>query len=245
MEFQPATLVSSTYIAKGMRSMKFQMPENFSYKAGQHCDLRLTAPSGYQAQRSYSIASSPTSQDNLLEFGIQILDDGEVSSYLDSMTSGDQLEIKGPIGEHFILSEPVEDSTTPCTIWLIGAGSGVVPLMSMARYLYDTQPQHVDRVLLWSSHRKADAIPWEHEREVMSQTENSIDIKTFITRQMLPSSSYVTSRITEELLQKQVQAFKYPPDIYICGRTNFVESVASTLVDIGINSLQIKTERFG
>src|SRR4029078_2607616 len=99
-----------------------------SFMAGQHVDVRLTAPAGYQAQRSYSIGSAPESPDGVA-LVIEKLDEGEVSPFFhDVVQAGDDIEMRGPIGGHFIW-----DKADGGPILLVGGGSGVAPLLSMVR----------------------------------------------------------------------------------------------------------------
>ncbi|TAK57690.1 oxidoreductase, partial [Patescibacteria group bacterium] len=127
------TLVSSKMVAENVKSLTFEVPKWPGHKAGQHCDIRLTAEDGYQAQRSYSIANAPETGSTKVEFGVQILENGEVSPYLWNMTPGDKIEIKGPLGGHFVWSTEM-----PGPLVLIAGGSGIVPLMAMLR-------EHVNR----------------------------------------------------------------------------------------------------
>ncbi|WP_245258126.1 FAD-binding oxidoreductase [Afipia sp. 1NLS2] len=112
-----------------IKSFFFRLTEPFDYRAGQHVDVRLTAPDGYTAMRSYSIASAPSESD-VIELAIECLTDGEVSPFFHDVAQvGDTIELRGPLGGHFLWPGPTEKS-----VLLIGAGSGVVPLMAMIRY---------------------------------------------------------------------------------------------------------------
>jgi ferredoxin-NADP reductase len=123
-----ATLVESKMVASDVKSLTCDVADWVQHKPGQHYDIRLTAPDGYQAERKYSIASPPE-QIGQVEFGIQLLEGGEVSPYLFQIQPGEQVEIHGPIGGYFLW-----DVTMPGPLLLIGGGSGMVPLMCMLRH---------------------------------------------------------------------------------------------------------------
>lgn len=246
------TLVSSKMVAENVKSLTFDVPEWPQHKAGQHCDIRLTSETGYQAQRSYSIANAPEAGSTKVEFGVQILENGEVSPYLFALAVGDKVEIKGPLGGHFIW-----DTTMPGPLVLIAGGSGIVPLMSMLREhialettTLNATKSHVESsprpVRLLISARTKDKIPYFQELEYYKERHPNLKIYYTITENAPKSWGGFTRRVdkamlaevTDELLGKM-------PMIYVCGPTGFVEVVANTLVTIGFNSHEIKTERFG
>lgn len=221
VDWRIGTLIKSEQTASDIKSLFFEIPEWPGHAAGQHCDFRLTAETGYQAQRSYSLASVPDQK--LLEFGVQLLSDGEVSPYLWDMKPGDQIEIKGPIGGHFIWKPDMTGDLV-----LIGGGSGIAPLLSIYNHCLKTDPSR--QVTFIESARSAEKIMYyPHLKDILI---------TRFTEQ--------AGHIDETFLQKHLNPeVLHMPLIYICGPTPFVETVASILVTMGFNSHCIKTERFG
>ena len=203
---------------------------------GQHVDVRLTAPDGYRAQRSYSIASAP--RPGHLELTVEDLDDGEVSPYLsEELQPGDQLELRGPIGGYFTWTE--EDGGP---LLLVAGGSGIVPLMSMLRYRHEIGST-VPTTLLYSS-RAWDEIIYRDELEHFGD-EDGLRVIHTLTRSQPDGWDGYTRRIDAAMLE--AVAGNPPPNslAYICGPTPLVESVANGLVLLNYAAGQIKTERFG
>ncbi len=217
------TLRESKQTASDIKSLFFEIEGWEKHIAGQHCDFRLTAESGYMAQRSYSIASSPS--EKLIEFGVQLLKDGEVSPYLWEMKSGDQVEIKGPLGGHFIWTEQM-----PGPVILIGGGSGIAPLLSIYKAIRDHKSVKDREIIFIESARSSDKIMYYDELKNMLITRLTTD----------------EGHIDQEFLQKHTEKFLTAmPMIYICGPTPFVETAATAMVNIGYNPHLIRTERFG
>jgi ferredoxin-NADP reductase len=197
------------------------------HRAGQHVDIRLTAEDGYQAERSYSIASGP--DDGRLELTVERIEDGEVSPYLvDEVRPGDAFEVRGPIGGYFAW-DPAEGGP----LQLVGGGSGVVPLRSMLR----ARPQDVPARLIYSSRTLEDVI-YRGELEALGD-----DVVLTLTREQ--RDQLRTGRVDVELLREVGFPPEWDPRVFVCGPTSFVESVASGLVELGHPPAQIKTERFG
>jgi ferredoxin-NADP reductase len=204
--------------------------------AGQHLDVRLTAEDGYQAERSYSIASAP--EDERLELTVERIDDGEVSPYLtDELRSGDQLELRGPVGGHFTWR--VEDGGP---LLLVAGGSGLVPLMAMIRHRA-AHKATIDTRLLVSS-RSWDDLLYRDELSRMSG-EMGLTTEFTLTRSQPPSWSGFDRRVDAEMLTLIGPRVSEQPRIFVCGPTAFVESVADALVDIGHPPGSIHAERFG
>jgi ferredoxin-NADP reductase len=204
--------------------------------AGQHLDLRLTAEDGYQAERSYSIASAP--EDERLELTVERIDDGEVSPYLtDELRSGDQLELRGPVGGHFTWR--VEDGGP---LLLVAGGSGLVPLMAMIRHRA-AHKATIDTRLLVSS-RSWDDLLYRDELSRMSG-EMGLTTQFTLTRSQPPGWSGFDRRVDAEMLTLIGPRVSEQPRIFVCGPTAFVESVADALVDIGHPPGSIHAERFG
>jgi ferredoxin-NADP reductase len=198
--------------------------------AGQHVDVRLTADDGYQAQRSYSIASAP--EDEHLVLTVERLDDGEVSPYLtETLEPGDQLELRGPIGGYFVWDEPLGGP-----LLLVGGGSGVVPLRAMLRH-HRAIASEIPARLLYSARTRGDII-YGAELE-------DYDTTTTLTREQPEGWTGRTGRIDRDLLAEAAWAPAERPLVYVCGPTEFVEAVADALVMLGHPPDRIRTERFG
>ena len=204
--------------------------------AGQHIDVRLTAPDGYQAARSYSLAA-PTNDDKI-EITVQRVPDGEVSSYLaDEATSGDAVEVRGPVGGWFVW-KPGDSGP----VLLVAGGSGVVPLMAMIR-----SRDEVSRApfrLVYSVRTPEDRI-YAHELQRRATQDSGLDINFLYTRTAPEGETRSAGRVRAE----DLVAYGWPSDVeptcYVCGPTPFVETVADLLIDLGHNPTRIRTERFG
>ena len=204
---------------------------------GQHVDIRLTADDGYQAQRSYSIASPP--EDELIALTVVRLDDGEVSAYLHGeLRRGDHFELRGPIGGYFVWSLSVG---TP--LQLIGGGSGVAPLMAMLRHRERRDDQGA-AMLLYSS-RSVEEIIYREELEAMARRDRDVRIINTVTSRQPDGWRGYGRRIDKAMLAESCFPPKASPRSFICGPTPFVENAATLLVELGHDPLSIKTERFG
>jgi ferredoxin-NADP reductase len=213
------------------QSILLELPDWPGHLAGQHVDVRLTAEDGYQAQRSYSIASAP--EDGILMLTVERLDDGEVSPYLtDELRAGDQLELRGPIGGYFVW----EDGTGHPRLMVAG-GSGVVPFRAMLRHHRTTGGTAPVR-LLYSSRSLEDVI---YREELLGREE----VHVALTREWPPDWDGHRGRIDRELLDELAWPAEQRPLSYVCGPTGFVETVAQALVDAGHDPGRIRTERFG
>ena len=197
---------------------------------GQHVDVRLTAEDGYQAQRSYSIASAP--EDEHLVITVQRLDDGEVSPYLtETLVPGDELELRGPIGGYFVWREALGGP-----VLLIAGGSGVVPLRAILRHHQATASEIPVR-LLYSARTRDDLI---YHAELPDY-----DTVVTLTNEHSQDWNGRTGRIDAAFLTETAWSPTERPLVYICGPTGFVEAVADALVTLGHSQARIKTERFG
>jgi len=219
------------------KSLVLDVPDWAGHTAGQHVDIRLTAEDGYQAERSYSIASSP--EDRHLILTIERLDDGEVSPYLtDGLQRGDQLELRGPIGGYFTWQ--VADGGP---LLLIAGGSGIVPLMAMIRHRA-AQKSTLPTRLLYSS-RAFDEIIYRQELEQLSAADPMLMVIHTLTRRQPPGWTGQQRRIDQAMLAEVAWPPSAQPQAFVCGPTALVETVASALVDLGHDPLRVKTERFG
>lgn len=242
-EWQVGTLVSSHMVADDVKSLVFRVEKWVEPKAGQHYDIRLTAPNGYQAERSYSVACPPEEK-GIVEFGIQQLPGGEVSTFLYEMEPGKQMELRGPLGGHFVW-----DVTVPGPLVLIGGGSGMVPLMSMLRhheYHRNEEAEKERKVVFLISAPNLGHVLWRDELEGLTMGDKNLEVVMTLTRQQPEGWTGYRRRIDEAMLTDVLGKLKDKmPMIYVCGPTPFVEAVADGLVRLGFNSHEIKTERFG
>jgi ferredoxin-NADP reductase len=204
---------------------------------GQHVDVRLTAEDGYQAQRSYSIATPPNGR--RIALTVERIPDGEVSPYLaDELRVGDQLELRGPIGGYFVWRP---DDGGP--LLLVAAGSGVVPLMAMLRSRIADHSQVPVRLLL--SARSLDEVLYRAELERLAAQEDGVEVELTLTRTPPPGWTGHARRVDRELLAAVAWPAVEKPRVFVCGPTGFVEAVASSLVELGHPAGRIRTERFG
>jgi ferredoxin-NADP reductase len=211
-----------------------------NYMAGQHVDVRLVAEDGYEARRSYSIASAPGSTE--LELLIERLPDGEVSPFItDELQPGDTLEIRGPIGGHFTW---VPGNRHP--IALIAGGSGVAPLMSMIRHRSAAPDPAAPALLLYSARN------WLHmafadELERLAAHDTSFSLVATTTRQPARRVGDFARRVDLEMLATVLAPFGQPRELacFVCGATDFVETAATALVHLGVPAESVKTERYG
>lgn len=219
------------------KSLVLEVPGWEGHKAGQHVDVRLTAPDGYRAQRSYSVASAPEDGNPVLT--VDRLEDGEVSPYLtDVLVEGDGLEIRGPIGGYFVWG-----SRDGGPLFLVGGGSGVVPLMAMIRHRAAAGGDVPTR-LLYSS-RSYEEIIYRHELETLAARDETLRISYTLTRARPEDWSGYARRIDAGMLEEVSPAPHEHPLAFVCGPTPLVEAVATRLVELGYEPGRVRTERFG
>ncbi|HEX5900913.1 MAG TPA: ferredoxin reductase [Solirubrobacteraceae bacterium] len=218
------------------RTLVLDVPEWSGHRAGQHVDVRLTAEDGYQAQRSYSIASAP--ELDALELTVELVEDGEVSPYfVEELRAGDQFEVRGPIGGHFTWAV-----TDGGPLLLIGGGSGLVPLMSMLRHR-GARSSDVEAHVLVSARSEEDALYRDELAGLEPRT--GLSVAWTFTRTPPPAWSGYARRIDAGMLADVAAPPGDRPLIFVCGPTPFVESVADLLVDAGYDPRAIHAERFG
>jgi ferredoxin-NADP reductase len=234
--WQPARLIEAVREAERAKSLVFDLSAWPGQLAGQHVDVRLTADDGYQAQRSYSIASSP--EDDRLVLTVERLADGEVSPYLvDELVRGDEIELRGPIGGHFVWEQSLGGP-----VLLVAGGSGIVPLRAMLRHRRATGSTTRMR-LLYSARSLPDVI--YRDEFIRLQDDEALEAHLTLTRDWPHDWRGHRGRVDRRLLERIAWAPDQRPLIYICGPTGFVEGVADGLVDSGHLPERIRTERFG
>ena len=230
---QVREIVVETYRVK---SLMLHVPAWQGHLPGQHVDIRLTAADGYQAQRSYSIASPP--EDELLSLTVERVDNGEVSPYLvDELRAGDQFELRGSIGGYFVWT------AMGGPLYLIAGGSGIVPLMAMLRHR-DRRNGRAPALLLYSSRSLEDVI-YREELDMMARGDPDLRVVHTLSRKQPEGWMGRRGRIDKALLAETCFPPEQNPKIFVCGSTPFVEDVSRFLVELGHDPLTIKTERFG
>jgi ferredoxin-NADP reductase len=236
LSWQLATVSALVDETPGVRSIVLEPPAWHGHHAGQHVDIRLTAEDGYQAQRSYSIASAP--EDEQLVLTVERLDDGEVSPYLvGELRAGDGLELRGPVGGYFVWEESFGGP-----LLLVAGGSGVVPLRAMLRH-HRAIGSAVQVRLLYSARTFEDII---YRDELMHLADDSqVDVHFTLTRRQPDDWRGYRRRIDRELLEDVSWPSGEQPLVYVCGPTAFVETAATVLVGLGHEPTRIRTERFG
>ncbi|HYN52898.1 MAG TPA: ferredoxin reductase [Thermoleophilaceae bacterium] len=208
-----------------VKSFRIELPMWMAHLPGQHYDVRLTAPDGYQAQRSYSIASSPLDEGGI-ELTIDCLLDGEVSPYFHELVEeGDQVEVRGPFASYFVWRGEAP-------VLLVGGGSGVVPLMAMLRHRRRTMPELSMRLVY--SVRSAEDVIYSDELED--------DVLLTFTREPPEGWRGHTGRIDASMIADAAPGAR---TAFVCGSHGFVESAAGLLLEAGFEPQQIRTERFG
>lgn len=238
LAWQISTVTAIRAETPEVSSFTLQLPAWRPHRAGQHYDVRLTAADGYQAQRSYSIASPP-SRAGAVDLTIEKIADGEVSPYFhDVVEVGDQVEVRGPIGGYFVW-EPALGGP----LLLVAGGSGVVPLMAMLRERASADPRP-PAVLLYSSRTFEDVI-YRDELAALAADDPGLRIIQTLTRSQPPGWTGHSRRIDRAMLSEAIGAAGPSPLVYICGPTLLVEAAANGLVELGVPPVQVRTERFG
>jgi ferredoxin-NADP reductase len=219
------------------RTLVLDVPDWSGHRAGQHLDVRLTGDDGYQAQRSYSVASAP--EDSHLAITVERIEDGEVSPYLaGDVRRGDRFELRGPIGGYFVWTAALGGP-----LFLVAGGSGVVPLMAMLRHRQNAKSE-AKTVLLYSSRTQGDII-YRGELDALAAKGDGLNVVHTLTREKPAGWTGGTRRIDRDMLSEAGFPPSMKPRIFICGPTPLVESAAGSLRDLGHEPALIKTERFG
>jgi ferredoxin-NADP reductase len=238
INWQIASITKIKPETANVKSFTLKLPAWMRHRAGQHYDIRLTAEDGYQTQRSYSIASEPE-REGEVDITVERINDGEVSTYLhDVLVPGDRIEARGPIGGYFVWEATMNDP-----LLLIAGGSGVVPLMSMIRHRAASGGKN-PTALLYSSRSFEDIICY-NELEKLRSANNGLQVFHTLTRSQPTDWKGYSRRIDQDILREIAGPLGRSVQVFICGPTLLVEAAANTLVKIGIDANQIRTERFG
>jgi ferredoxin-NADP reductase len=249
LTWQVGTLVAARRESLTARTLVLEVPGWPGHLAGQHVDLRLTAPDGYSTQRSYSIASAwdpdPAAGTERVELTVEEVEDGEVSPYLvDVMQIGNPIELRGPVGGWFVWrpdESPGDDTATESTL-LAAGGSGIVPLMAMLRARRLAGVRAPFR-LVYSVRSPTSALYGE-ELARLAADGSGLEVEHVYTRSAPHGWAGTVGRVRPEQLVQPISG--RPPDAaFVCGATGFVESVADVLTSRGVDPRRVKTERFG
>jgi ferredoxin-NADP reductase len=239
LRWQQAAITAIVPQTPRVKSIFFAPSQPFPFRAGQHIDVRLTAPDGYKAERSYSIASVANGA-GAIELAIERLDDGEVSSFFHDVAAiGDDIELRCPIGGHFVW-----DVADGGPLLLLGGGSGVVPLMAMLR-THAAHGSTVPALLLYSA-RAWDEIIFRDELIALHERQDGFELAFAITREAKRRERDYERRVDAvilgELLGRLPQA---PAQTFVCGANAFVEAAADGAIAAGVPAASIRTERYG
>ncbi len=237
LDWRAGTVLERRKETASAYTLVLDVPQWPGHDAGQHLDVRLTAPDGYSASRSYSIANAANG--TRVELTVEELHDGEVSPYLaEGITVGDPLEVRGPIGGWFVWRPSQTEPTQ-----LIAGGSGVVPLMAMIRSRTQAG-NHAPFHLLYSV-RSPQSIIYNDELQMRAQDGSGLTVAFAYTRMIPDGWPRAARRIDAEILMETTIAPEQKPSCYVCGPTPFVETAANLLIAAGHDADRIKTERFG
>jgi ferredoxin-NADP reductase len=236
--WQSATVVSIREETRRVKTIRFAVGHWPGHLSGQHADVRLTAPDGYRAERSFSIASPP--EVPALELTVDRLDDGEVSPFLtDQLQPDDTIQLRGPIGGHFVWSA----SAARQPLLLVGGGSGIVPLMCMLRHRR-LSGSAVPAALLYSARTREDVI-YHEELADLARSDARFIARITLTRDVSPGWSGGVGRIELPAVQALLEDLGGVADSFVCGSAPFVEAASTLLVRAGQPGHAIRTERFG
>ena len=237
LSWRAAQVLEVRHESTRARTLALDLPDWPGHLPGQHVDVRLTAADGYQAQRSYSIASA--SDGSRVELTVERLADGEVSPYLtDELRPGNLLELRGPIGGWFVW-RPGD----PTPVLLLGGGSGVVPLMAIVRTRIATASTTPMRLVY--STRTPDTVLYGDQLRRLGERDPALRVDLVYTRRAPPGWQGAVGRLDGARLATLAWPPTDRPACFVCGPTGFVEAVANLLVDQGYAPERIRIERFG
>ena len=237
--WQPATITEVVVQTPRVKSFRLRPQRPFAFMAGQHAEVRLTAPDGYSAQRSYSISSAPEEMESF-ELTVERLDDGEVSPFFHDVAAvGDEIEVRGPLGGHFIWS-----CAAGGPVLLLGGGSGVAPLVSMLRHRMMASGMWAPMLLVYSA-RAWDDVIFRDELLGYAAMRNGFDLVFAITREAAHRDGDYSRRIDPPMMAEILSRMAPPKHVFICGANAFCEVAADSAIAAGIPATLIKTERYG
>ena len=238
LSWQLGEMVATQAETARTKSITLALPNWRGHRPGQHVDVRLTAEDGYQAERSYSIASPPE-EDRRVTLTVERLDDGEVSPYLTGeLRVGDKVELRGPIGGYFVWEAHMGGP-----LLLVAGGSGIVPLVAMLRYRAAVGSTIATRLL--SSSRSYEDVIYCDELDRLERSGTMLEVVQTLTRAQPPRWTGYSRRIDTQMLREVAWPSDQHPLMFICGPTPFVETAAASLVTLGYEPARIKTERLG
>jgi len=238
IDWQLATVAAARDETTTVRTLTLALPAWPGHRPGQHVDLRLTAEDGYSVERSYSIASEPE-RGAEIDITVERIPDGEVSPFLhEVVVPGDRLEVRGPIGGYFVW-----ESSLGGPLFLVGGGSGVVPLMAMLRHRARSGST-VPARLLFSCRGPDDAI-YRAEIDTLAAADPAFDVAYTFTRVQPPGWTGYTRRVDRAMLAEVIEPLGSAARTFICGPTALVEVAANALVGLGVAADRVRTERFG
>jgi ferredoxin-NADP reductase len=238
IDWQLATISSTRDETPAVRTFTLGLPGWAGHRPGQHVDLRLTAEDGYSVERSYSIASEPERAAEL-DITVERIPGGEVSPFPhEVVVPGDRLEVRGPIGGYFVW-----EAALGGPLLLVAGGSGVVPLMAMARHRARAGKSIPTRLVF--SSRTYDEVIYREELDQLAAAANGFEVIHTLTRAQPPGWTGFTRRIDEAMLADALEPLGSSTRAYACGPTALVEVVANALVRLGLPPDRIRTERFG
>ena len=224
-----------------VRTFTLSVPEWPGHRPGQHVDLRLTAEDGYSVERSYSIASEPRRADEI-ELTVERIPDGEVSAFLhDIAVAGDRIEVRGPIGGYFVWD--VAEATAGDPLFLVGGGSGVVPLMAMLRARARAGARNPARLLFSSRH--LEEVIYREELDQLAAASDGLEVVHTLTRSRPPGWTGFDRRIDDRMIAEVLAPLGAAARCFVCGPTALVEVAANALARLGLPADRIRTERFG
>jgi ferredoxin-NADP reductase len=246
IDWQLATVSAVRDETPSVRTLTLALPAWAGHRPGQHLDLRLTAEDGYSVERSYSIASEPERAGEI-DITVERIPDGGVSPFLhEVIVPGDRLEVRGPIGGYFVW-----ESSHGGPLFLVGGGSGVVPLMAMLRHRARSGSGATDRAtsrvaarLLFSCRSPDDAI-YRPELDALAAADPDLEVVYTFTRLQPPGWSGYARRVDRAMLAEVLEPLGAEARTYICGPTALVEVTANALVGLGLAPDRVRTERFG
>ncbi len=237
-KWRTATVKSVKRETPTVKSLYLNIENFHGFMPGQHLDILLTAPDGYQAQRSYSISSAPEDMEDT-RITVELMEGGEVSPFLhDIVRPGDSFKVRGPIGGPFTWTS---DRGGP--LLLIGGGSGIAPLISMLLHR-NVAGSHCPALLLYSC-RNLEEIIFRGELESLEKNDNSFRIVQTLTRGVPKGWTGYSRRVDKEMITETVMNFAGIKHALVCGPTDFVEVVATLLTECDVEDSRIVTERFG